>query len=48
MASISIKTTPFDTSVLACTASGGSTTLYYDGGLGSLGVGTVLYTEEAL
>ena len=48
MASISIKTTPFDTSVLACTASGGSTTLYYDGGSGSLGIGTNLYTDVAL
>ena len=48
MASISIKTTPFGTSVLACTASGGSTTLYYDESGGALGVGTRLYTDEAL
>lgn len=44
MASISIKTTPFETSILACTASGGSTPLYYD--TDSLSVGTILYTEE--
>ena len=52
MASISIKTTPYATSVLACTngpAASGTLTLYYnDTTFPTFGLGVILYTDIAM